>query len=250
MRTAVSKLPSRNSPRLSAQSLATCVIVAILAGCGGAEAKTPKKDYIINVHIYRVGESFMCEASDTWAEVRNRFKANFGDFPTPIIGYRGDLAIGPEGWATLNLDAFWSGETFRYWRTQAPYDPEVITLVALPPLFTEHGFMYGGMIGRVCDTEGNFGFVNQELGNISRNALIIQHEVGHAMGASDHCQPERTELDPMCAEDAPLLKTQMGVKFSALSVNQILRCLGYRRRAGKTICVGKCRKNRRKHANS
>jgi len=249
--TTVLKLSCRGSRghfrRLGAQSLATWVIVAILAGCGNsAEARTPRKDYIVQVHIYRVGESFMCDAADTWVEVRRRFQSSFGDFPTVVFGYRGDLALTPEGYGTLSLDAFWSGYTYHYWKAQAPYNPEVVTLVALPPLFTPQGFMYGGMIGKVCSTEGNFGFVNQELGNVARNALILQHEVGHAMGAGDHCQPDRTELDPMCWEDAPKLKYQMGVQYSELAKRQILRCLGYRRRAGKTLCVGrKCRKNKR-----
>lgn len=229
VRSALSKLSlCRARTRLSAQSLATWVIVAILAGCAGAEAK-PTKDRI----TIRLG---IAENAFAWCDAHAAWQIAHAELARVARGrvafdLEHDMEFAEAGPA-LTVAAFWDSSLYHYWRSKAP-TLGGIRWVALPALVDEQGRkLYGGMSG------GSFFFSNVEAGNPTRNALVVLHELAHIIGkCADICQPGAAP-NLMCPTDAGYLKAHPELlHYDAICERKIRDKLGLKTRT-KTICIG------------
>lgn len=190
---AVSKLSLHRASRLSAQSLAACVIAAICVGCGSGGKPAFAGDFV-PVHLYYVAHEdglTACQVAEAWAYAQAAFDkagvpvavmsvtevTDFGysNFDDPRYQYERRTAAG--AWLRKhNVDTSWSIHYF-----------------FLPPMICTGGMRcYGGMASGTCKVNGGVAIGQSgawsghkpPLDRIYASGIIAAHEIGHLVGAS------------------------------------------------------------------
>jgi hypothetical protein len=258
VRSALSKLPSRNRLRLSAQSLAACVIAALFVGCGSGGKPAMAADYV-PVHLYYVAHPdglTACQVAEAWAYAQEAFDragvpvavmsvtevTDFGysNFDDPRYQYERRTAAG--AWLRKhNIDTSWSVHYF-----------------FLPALICEGGQKcYGGMASGVCKVDGGVAIGqsgawsghNPPRDRIYSSGIIAAHEIGHLVGAS-----HRSTLDAGDSRDYPpsIMDLAAGRFVDSLrgklwflpeSSAEMRGCVPFAKKRAITLCKQNYRKN-------
>lgn len=226
---------------IRAQSLAACVIAAILTGCGNGGRPAFAGNYV-TVRLYVVIDPAAItpdEARTAWTYAQERFdRAGIAVRAVSLEG-----VIMPEGdWRYLLKDQYrrlWEAQ--KYLRRNGLDTPWELHYFFYPPIIDGGKKLFGGLAQGVCDfarggvaigQAGAWSSHTPPLPRLDASGMIADHECGHLLGCEHYDdQPNIMHYAAgMYIDGDPLW-------FLPVSIEQMKWCMG----VSKTRSIKQCR---------